>query len=124
MKHVWGFKEKASGEIYGNLFHTRYDARSWKDAVDCLDELKVVKLVPVEEKKQEQEEIDTEKLASITENSNGRIKVDGKAVDVIEPRHFDEFAGKAVWLADTYDWKIVKDSCGELCLLAIKKESK
>lgn len=47
----------------------------------------------------------------------------GKMVPLksIEPRSYGFLAGKAFYLSDCYDWIIVNDNRGMLCLVPLKK---
>lgn len=114
---LWGLKHKATGGVCSETFVTRQRARFYKTP-----SFKVVKLVPVEESKKEEkvEEIDMSKLADISVHE-GTLKVDD--MSSLQKRAFAEYAGKGVWLSSYYhDWKLVKDSAGELCLVAIRKD--
>lgn len=120
---VWGYQDKITKDVKCPTYSSREVARNFKKELYNSYNLKVVKLVPVEEKKEEPlASIDIEKLADITQDVDGQILVDGNR-EVIEERKYEELRGKAVWLDGLYDWKIVIDSDGEKCLVAIEKES-
>jgi len=62
---------------------------------------------------------DEKTLLSFSYMGNSTIKIDGTGICAV--RCEGNFKNKAIWLNNAYDWNIIKDDTGSLCLVPTKK---
>jgi hypothetical protein len=75
------------------------------------DEYPTIELIEPESKQKNTFKLESSRLHSITP-------------PLIEIRRSGNLKGNAIYLSPAYDWKIVKDNQGELCLICYTKPAK
>lgn len=66
------------------------------------------------------EVVPANKMIRVSNDGVGVCDEDG--LDLIQSRACGEFADKALYLSDKYDWKMGVDSLGAVVLVPVKKE--
>jgi len=67
-------------------------------------------------------EVDPDNLVRVREKSDGGFKADSNKYP-IQTRDEGEFAGKAFYLNNTFDWEFGYDSFGLLIIVPLKKKA-